>query len=109
MPDSGREPRMVGPVITEETILKELGDWDSEIRKWLKQMVSTQGKFRLVVTVGAVSLVAILGMSVMFADSESTQQSRETEALLYQLETNARRLNANEWEAIASLKIDPEL
>jgi diguanylate cyclase (GGDEF)-like protein len=72
-------------------------------------MAPAQGKIRLGFTIGAASLVALFGMIVMFADSESTRQSRKTEALLYQLQTNARGLNANEWEAIANLKIDPDL
>jgi hypothetical protein len=45
----------------------------------------------------------------MFAVSQSNRRTREAETLLYQLEANARGLNANEWEAIGSLKIDSEL
>src|ERR1700733_14458871 len=72
-------------------------------------MTSKQRRLQLGPIAGAAFLVALLGIIAMFAVSQSNKRSRETETLLYQLETNAQGLNANEWEAIASLKIDPEL
>jgi hypothetical protein len=58
---------------------------------------------------GAAFLIALVEIIAMFAVSQSTKRSRETEATLYQLQGSAQRLNANEWEAFANLKIDSNL
>jgi predicted signal transduction protein with EAL and GGDEF domain len=72
-------------------------------------MTSRQGRLHLRVIAATAVLVASAGIMAMFALSQSNKRSRETEVLLYQLEANAQGLNANEWDAIASLKIDSEL
>src|SRR3984957_10174457 len=72
-------------------------------------MTWKQGKLQFGLIVGAAFVVALLGTIGMFAISQSNRRTRETETLLYQLEANARGLNADEWEAIGSLKIDSEL
>src|SRR3984957_16345642 len=72
-------------------------------------MTWKQGRLQLGLIVGAAFIVALLGIIGMFAVSQSNRRTRETETLLYQLEANAQGLSANEWEAIASLKIDSEL
>src|SRR3984885_670213 len=72
-------------------------------------MTWKQGRLQLGLIVGAAFIVALLGIIGMFAVSQANRRTRETETLLYQLEANARGLNANEWEAIGSLKIDSEL
>src|ERR1700722_8964054 len=72
-------------------------------------MTWKQGRLQLGLIVGAAFIVALLGIIGMFAVSQSNRRTRETETFLYQLEANAQGLNANEWEAIASLKIDSEL
>src|ERR1700685_2414637 len=72
-------------------------------------MTWKQGRLQLGLIVGAAFIVALLGIIAMFAVSQSNRRSRETETLLYQLEANAQGLNAIEWEAIGSSKIDSEL
>src|SRR3984957_1613131 len=72
-------------------------------------MTWKQGKLQFGLIVGAAFVVALLGIIGMFAVSQANRRTRETETVLYQLEANARGLNANEWEAIGSLKIDSEL
>ena len=72
-------------------------------------MTSTKGRLQLALIAGGVFLIASLGITAMFALSQSNKRSREKATFLYQLEANAQGLNANEWEAIASLKIDSEL
>jgi predicted signal transduction protein with EAL and GGDEF domain len=72
-------------------------------------MTSTKGRLQLALIAGGAFLIASLGITAMFALSQSSKRSREKATFLYQLEANAQGLNANEWEAIASLKIDPEL
>ena len=71
--------------------------------------MSTQGRLQFGLNVGAVFLVALLGIIAMIAVNESTKRTRHTQALLYQLEANARGLNANGWEAIATSKVDSDL
>ena len=41
--------------------------------------------------------------------SQSNKRRHETETLLYQLEPNAQGLGSNEWEAIAHVKVDPDV
>jgi diguanylate cyclase (GGDEF)-like protein len=72
-------------------------------------MTWKQGRLQLGLIVGAAFIVALLGIIGMFAVSQSNRRTRETETLLYQLEANAQGLNATEWEAIGSSKIDSEL
>src|ERR1700733_9953627 len=72
-------------------------------------MTLRQGRLQLGMIAGAAGLIAGLGILAMFAVTQSNKRSRETETLLYQLQANAQGLNANEWQAIASLKIDSEL
>src|SRR6266478_4945014 len=72
-------------------------------------MTSTQGKVQLWLNVGAVFLVALLGIIAMIAVNQSTKRTRHTQALLYQLEANARGLNGDEWEAIATSGVDSHL
>ena len=72
-------------------------------------MTSTQGKPQLWLNVGAVFLLALLVIVAMIAVNESTKRTRHTQALLYELEANARGLNANEWEARATSKVDSDL
>jgi diguanylate cyclase (GGDEF)-like protein len=72
-------------------------------------MTLRQGRLQLGMIAGATVLVASVGIIAMFALTQSNKRSHETETLLYQLEANAQGLNADEWQAIASLKVDPEL
>ncbi len=72
-------------------------------------MTSINSRLQLRLIASAAVLITASGIVAMFALGESTKRSRETETLLYQLDADARGLNANEWEAIASLKIDSEL
>jgi two-component system sensor histidine kinase/response regulator len=72
-------------------------------------MTLTQGRLRLGLAVGAAFLVALSGGVGLYVIGESNERSRQTATLLYQLEASAQALNSNEWEAIASRKIDSEL
>jgi hypothetical protein len=72
-------------------------------------MTSIKGKRQLWQIAGAALLVSLFGIIAMFAVSQSNKRSCETETLLYQLEASAQELNANQWEAIATLRIDSEL
>src|ERR1700683_981073 len=72
-------------------------------------MTSTQSRLRLGMIVGSGCLITFLGIISMFAVSQSNKRRQETEALLYQLEANAQGLGSNEWEAIASSKIDTDV
>src|SRR6266478_10209430 len=72
-------------------------------------MTSTQGKVQLWLNVGAVFLVALLGIIAMIAVNQSTKRTRHTQALLYDLEANARGLNGDEWEALAKFTVDLDL
>jgi two-component system sensor histidine kinase/response regulator len=66
-------------------------------------------RLRLGLIAGAAFLVAISGIIGLYVISESNERNRQTETFLYQLEANAQGLNSDEWEAIASMKIDSEL
>jgi signal transduction histidine kinase len=68
-----------------------------------------QGTTRLVLTAGAALLITISGVFGIYTISRSSERNRETEILLSQVESSAHGLNSNEWQAIASLKIDPAL
>jgi two-component system, sensor histidine kinase and response regulator len=72
-------------------------------------MTSTQDKLRLMLIVGAALLVASSGGSGLYAIGKSNERNRATEILLFRLQANAQGLNSNEWEAIASSKIDSTL
>jgi two-component system, sensor histidine kinase and response regulator len=72
-------------------------------------MTLTPGRLRLGLIAGAAFLVAISGIIGLHIIGESNERKHETTTLLYQLEANARGLDANEWEAIASSKLDSEL
>ena len=58
--------------------------------------------------VGAAILITVAGIVAMVAVNQANKRRHETETLLFELEANAQGLNANEWEAIASQKIDPD-
>ena len=72
-------------------------------------MTSTRNKLQLGLIAGAALLITVLGIVAMVAVNQANKRRHETETLLYQLQSNAQGLNANEWEAIASLKIDPDV
>src|SRR5580658_874694 len=72
-------------------------------------MKLTTDRLRTGLIAGAAILVVVSGIIGLYAISASSERNRETEILLYRLEANAKGLNSNEWEAIASLKIDAEL
>jgi len=72
-------------------------------------MTLIQGTTRLVLTAGAALLITISGVFGIYTISRSSERNRETEILLSQVESSAHGLNSNEWQAIASLKIDPAL
>jgi predicted signal transduction protein with EAL and GGDEF domain len=72
-------------------------------------MTSTRNKLQLGLIASAAILITVMGIIVMFALSQANQRRHETETMLFQLEANAKGLNANEWEAIASLRIDPDV
>lgn len=59
--------------------------------------------------VGAAILITAAGIVAMVAVNQANKRRHETETLLFQLEANAQGLNAKEWEAIASQKIDPDV
>jgi predicted signal transduction protein with EAL and GGDEF domain len=59
--------------------------------------------------VGAAILITVAGIVAMVAVNQANKRRHETETLLFQLEANAQGLNANEWEAIASQNIDPDV
>jgi hypothetical protein len=59
--------------------------------------------------VGAAILITVVGIVAMVAINQANKRRHETKTLLFQLEANAQGLNANEWEAIASQKIDPDV
>lgn len=71
--------------------------------------MAMRAKIRLGMIAGAGCLITSLGIISMLSVNQSNKRTRETETLLYQLEANAQRLNANEWEVITRLKIDSEL
>ena len=72
-------------------------------------MTSTRNKLQLGLIAGAALLITVLGIVAMVAVNQANKRRHETETLLYQLQSNAQGLNADEWEAIASLKIDPDV
>jgi predicted signal transduction protein with EAL and GGDEF domain len=72
-------------------------------------MTSTRNKLQLGLIAGAALLITVLGIVAMVAVNQANKRRHETETLLYQLQSNAQGLNANEWEAIANLKIDPDV
>src|ERR1700733_11844098 len=72
-------------------------------------MTSIRGRLQLGLIVSAAILITVMGIIVMFALSQANQRRHETETMLFQLEANAQGLNSNEWEAIASLRIDPDV
>ena len=72
-------------------------------------MTLIQGTTRLVLTAGAALLITISGVFGIYTISRSSERNRKTEILLSQVESSAHGLNSNEWQAIASLKIDPAL
>jgi len=72
-------------------------------------MTSTQSRLQLGLNVSVVSLVALLGIIAVVAVNKSTRRTRDTQALLYQLEVNARGIDADEWEAVATSKVDSDM
>ena len=71
-------------------------------------MTSTQSRLQLGLNIGVVSLVALLGIIAMIAVNKSTRRTRDTQGLLYQLETNARGIEADKWKAMATSRVDSE-
>lgn len=72
-------------------------------------MIFSGGRLRLQLIVVAAFLVAIAGIIVLYAISKSNERNRVNEIVLYQLQSNAHEMNSNEWEAIASGKVDSDL
>src|ERR1700722_8327394 len=66
-------------------------------------------RFRKWMILGAAVLVVFLGIMTLIFISQANRRSNQTEALLYRLRSNVLGLNASEWEAIASGKIDSDL
>jgi predicted signal transduction protein with EAL and GGDEF domain len=54
-------------------------------------------------------LITFLGITSIVAVSQSNKRHHEIETLLYQLEANAQGLASNDWEAIASSKVDSDV
>ena len=71
-------------------------------------MIPTPGRHRLGMIAGAACLIVFLAIISMFAVSRSNKRRHETETQLYQLDADARGLGSNEWEAIATLKVDSD-
>src|ERR1700733_2725318 len=71
-------------------------------------MIPTPSRLRLGMIAGAACLIVFLAIISMFAVSQSNKRRHETETQLYQLEADARGLASNEWEAIATLKVDSD-
>jgi len=72
-------------------------------------MTLTRHRLQMGLIVGAAILITVAGIVAMVAVNQANKRRHETETLLFQLEANAQGLNANEWEAIASQKIDPDV
>ena len=58
---------------------------------------------------GATILVVLFGIAGLIVISRANRRSNQTEELLYRLRSNVLGLNASEWEAIASGKVDSDL
>lgn len=69
----------------------------------------TQHRIQLGLISGAAFLITVVGIIAMVGVNQANKRRHETETLLYQLQADAQGLNANEWEAIARLEIDPDV
>ncbi len=69
----------------------------------------TNERFRKWMILGAAGLVVFFGIAMLIVISKANRRSNQTETLLYRLRSNVLGLNASEWEAIASGKIDSDL
>src|SRR6202041_2601577 len=72
-------------------------------------MTFTRHRLQMGLIVGAAILITVAGIVAMVAVNQANKRRHETETLLFQLEANGQGLNANEWEAIASQNIDPDV
>ena len=69
----------------------------------------TQHRIQLGLISAAAFLITVVGIIAMVGVNQANKRRHETETLLYQLQADAQGLNANEWEAIARLEIDPDV
>jgi predicted signal transduction protein with EAL and GGDEF domain len=69
----------------------------------------TQHRIQLGLISGAAFLITVVGIIAMVGVNQSNKRRHETEALLYQMQADAQGLNANEWESVARLEIDPDV
>jgi two-component system sensor histidine kinase/response regulator len=72
-------------------------------------MMSSIGRLRLQLMLGTALVVTVSGIIGLYAISKSNERNRVDETLLYELQANAQGLSSNEWEAIASTKVDSDL
>src|SRR3984957_8023078 len=72
-------------------------------------MTLTRHRLQLGLISGAAFLITVVGIIAMVGVNQANKRRHETETLLYQLQADAQGLNANEWEAIARLEIDPDV